>query len=99
MKLKYEAAQTFYGILGEPTPFYFNGEPLHIGDMVIIRSGDYTTTYRFVVEDKKGAFIMGIRGDCNSKTGEIKRWEIVSKVSWKKVQIGDKDGTGLVVWQ
>lgn len=94
---------SYDGRPGEPTTFKdCRGKSLEVGDLVTIagRYGDERGGYKwedlpglhFVAKDNEdGAFIMGIKRDCNAKTGKIADIFKVRLVKrWQEVEVGEE---------
>lgn len=79
------------GNIGEPTNYKDAiGRPLCIGDTVEHfdeKCESYGET--IIAKDKDMAFVMGIKGVCNDKTGSTGRWKIIKKRSHEDVADGE----------
>ena len=99
LRLVFSSTGNPYGELGAPTPYKDkDGVPLYVGDQVKIRYEDFGPDDPQVVVEtpEDGPFVMGIRSDCNTKTGAVKNWELEWKKSWKELAPGDKVHGGYI---
>lgn len=93
LRLVFGSTGNPYGELGAPTPYKDkDGVPLYVGDQVKIRTEDWEPRDLSTVVDtpEDGPFVMGLRSDCNTKTGAVKSWELTWVKSWKELKSGDK---------
>ncbi len=80
------------GNIGKPTKFKdLFGRPLFIGDTVIhYRADGKEFPETPIMEDEDGAFVFGIKVDCNGKTGKIgDGWKIIKKRGYDEVTDGE----------
>lgn len=101
LRLVFHSSGNPYGELGAPTPYKDkDGVPLYVGDQVQVRDVEDTEPfddlYVVVETPEDGPFVMGIRADCNTKTGAVKNWELEWKKSWKELAPGDEVHGGYI---
>lgn len=94
----------------------YRGKRLHVGDLVTIeslvgttRSGKRWTPFsglHFVVDEDsddkslRGAYIMGLCGGCNPKTGEIDHdFRVRLAKKWYEVELGETHDAVRTVWK
>lgn len=91
--LVFKITGTHVGIIGNPTNYKDSvGRQLCVGDTVDLYDRSKGTLYgeSVIAEDKSGVFVMGIKTDCCSTTGEIKgSWSIIKKRSYKEITNGE----------
>lgn len=82
--------KTSLGKVGDKSPYRTeNGRNLVVGDVVTIKNDDMKETGCLVVCDEDdGYYIMGIANDCNSKTGEIKNFQVSLERGYKTLKKG-----------
>lgn len=79
-----------YGVVGEKTLFRDkDGVVLFVGDVVEISYG-LTHYCDFLVKNGNEFFIMGIKSDCDDRTGEIRDWSVKLKKRHYKVSDGEQ---------
>lgn len=88
-----------YGALGEHTKYIdSNGVELCVGDIVRteyrFRSGLTIKAAAPVVKYDGVAFVMGIRCNCNEKTGRVSKFKIAKLKSFRKLRRGNSTGIG-----
>ena len=80
-----------YGNLGDLTNYRdMNGNPLRVGDTVMIydNDGKVPTIETVIVNYGGKKFIMGVENACNETTGEIDGWHILKKTPFEDVPSG-----------
>lgn len=89
--------KTSLGKVGVKTPYKLeNGRNLFVGDVVSIKNEYMEEKDCLVVYDEDdGYYVMGISGDCNSKTGEIKNFTVSLEKSFSEIKNGDTFATPL----
>lgn len=76
-----------YGTVGTPTKYKdVYGRPLFVGDIVEIENAFFA--FEFVVEDKYGAYVMGIKECCDPKKGTIRDWKVKLITPFTEVEEG-----------
>lgn len=82
-----------YGVCGTKTNYKdVYGNPLFVGDVVEQFHDNNYYGDAAIVSQEDEPFVMGIRVDCNSKTGKTKNWTLIKKKSYSDMKPGDKIG-------
>lgn len=85
----FNAVGNCYGTVGTPTKYKdVYGRPLFVGDIVEIKNAPIFPMH-FVCEDEDGAYVMGLKKYCDTKTGTIRDWKVQLATPFTEV----KDGT------
>lgn len=84
----FNAVGNCYGTVGTPTKYKdVYGRPLFVGDIVEVENA--FLFMQFVCEDEDGAYVMGLKKYCDTKTGTIRDWKVQLATPFTEV----KDGT------